>query len=112
MLEPPIEVSNTKSSSSSSSSNSSALDLSPLKIIPLQSIPLETTPSIEPIQPNLIQTKIPVPYETEQVIQDQQIPEPQNLPQPKQELLTQTSHEPQPNLVQSQPEVENQNDFE
>lgn len=90
MLEPPIKVFRAQFSSSISSSDYDESDLSPINVIPLQSIPLETTPNVEPIQPNLVQTEYPVQSETGQEIQDQPIPEPQNLPQPEQEIPTQT----------------------
>lgn len=45
MLEPPIEVSSSKSTGSSSISDSDESDFSPLQAILTQVIPIETTPS-------------------------------------------------------------------
>lgn len=76
MFEPPIEVSNSKSTSSSSDSDESYF--SPIKAIPLQTIPLETTTSdtqqnvqttfVKSDLTNLVQPENQVQSETEQVL--------------------------------------------
>lgn len=85
---------------------------SPLNIIPIPTIPLKTTPFVEHVQPNLLQTKITIQSETEREILNKPIPKPQKLPQPEQEIPSQHSPEPQPNIVHSQSDIETQNKFE